>query len=467
MSGAATIRLQGVSKYYKLYDSPRDRLKEALHPLGKVYHRDFYALRDINLEVKSGEILGVVGRNGCGKSTLLKLICRVLTPSSGTLQVTGQISALLELGAGFNPEFTGLQNIYFLGTIIGMQRDDVQARLNDIIAFADIGQFIHQPLKTYSSGMKARLGFAVAAHIDPDILVIDEVLAVGDDLFKRKCYSKMEEFFGDGKTVIYVSHDTNSINRLCTRAILLDNGEIILDSDSATATKFYLKFLHATGERKALVRDEIRSIIHDTAQTTATATREIRPRQGPAITPVANRQTAFYIPDFRPKSTLEYRNKPFRIYNPRIVDHNNQEVNVLAHGELYHYIINYKSENQNAVQGVAFGVEIKDHKGVRISSIESNLSYSNEVRAASMEAEQEITAAFTFVCIFAPGLYFVDSGLSSYASGEQEVLNRIVDILCFRVQEPERRLFGGLVNSFREVRISTGADIIVKRVLAK
>jgi lipopolysaccharide transport system ATP-binding protein len=464
MNRAPVIRLEEVSKYYKLYDSPRDRLKEALHPRGKTYHRDYYALRNINLEVQSGEILGVVGRNGCGKSTLLKLICSILTPSSGALRVDGKVSALLELSAGFNPEFTGRQNIYFLGTIIGVPKQDLQLRLGDIIAFADIGEFIDQPLKTYSSGMKARLGFAVATHIDPDILVIDEVLAVGDDMFKRKCYAKMNEFFQGGKTVIYVSHETSSINRLCSRAVLLDNGEIILDCDSATVTKFYLKYLHATGKNKIAVREEIRNATA-TAPGPVARAREKAEKKTSADATRREPQSAFYIPDFRPKSTLEYQNKAIRIYGARIVDTNNRQVNVLTHGEEYQYVVHYKSELRNPVYDVAFGMEIKDHKGFRISSIESNLSYRNRLFAAHMSAGQQITATFTFCCLFAPGLYFVDSGVSSYASGEQEVLNRLVDVLCFKVQDPADRLFGGLVNAFRSVRISAGADAIVERAL--
>jgi len=238
------IKMDGVSKFYKLYDSPSDRLKEALTPLGKVYHKDYYALKKIDFEIEKGEIVGIVGKNGSGKSTLLKIMAGVLSPNDGELIVNGNISALLELGAGFNPEFTGVQNIYFYGAMLGFTKAEMKERLGEIIEFADIGDFINQPVKVYSSGMKSRLSFAVAIHIDPDILILDEVLSVGDALFKRKCYAKMEEFFNGGKTVIYVSHSAQSIVEICSRAVMLFEGEIILDDTPKIVTDFYQKMLY-------------------------------------------------------------------------------------------------------------------------------------------------------------------------------------------------------------------------------
>ena len=181
------IKLQGISKYYKLYNMPKDRLKEALHPFNKKYHKRFYVLNDLNIEIMKGDILGVVGRNGCGKSTLLKLITGVLQSNGGKVSVNGKITALLELGVGFNPEFTGIDNIKFYSKILGITEEDLQIKLPLIADFAELGEFLYQPVKTYSSGMKARLGFSVAVHVDPEILILDEVLAVGDALFRRKC----------------------------------------------------------------------------------------------------------------------------------------------------------------------------------------------------------------------------------------------------------------------------------------
>jgi len=182
------ISTRNLTKVYKLYRSPQDRLKEALHPGRKKYHKDFYALKDVNLEIRRGEVLGIVGKNGSGKSTLLKILSRVLTPSSGEFEVKGKVSSLLELGSGFNPELTGMENIFFYGTILGFTEEKIRGKLQEILDFAEIGDFVYQPLKTYSSGMKARLAFSVAINVDPDILILDEVLAVGDELFRRKCF---------------------------------------------------------------------------------------------------------------------------------------------------------------------------------------------------------------------------------------------------------------------------------------
>ena len=200
------ISVKNLSKMYRLYDRPADRLKESLHPFKKQYHRPFYALKEVSFEVKKGEILGIIGKNGAGKSTLLGVISGVLTPTSGQCSVKGRISPLLSLITGFNPELTGIDNIFLNGTIKGYSKKEMSAKMDEILDFADIGEFVRQPLKVYSSGMRARLAFALAVNVDPEILIVDEVLAVGDDLFRRKCYARMEHLFQSGCTVLFVSH---------------------------------------------------------------------------------------------------------------------------------------------------------------------------------------------------------------------------------------------------------------------
>lgn len=222
------IKLHNVSKYYKLYKEPKDRLKEALHPLKKKYHKPYYALKEVDLDVLQGDVLGIIGRNGSGKSSLLKLITGVLTPSEGTISTKGKITALLELGAGFNPEFTGMDNVRFYAKILGMADAEINSKLEKIIDFAELGDFLYQPVKTYSSGMKSRLGFAVAVHVDPEILILDEVMAVGDAGFQAKCYREIRKFFESGKTVIIVSHSYENIVTLCNKAILLVDGKIVM-----------------------------------------------------------------------------------------------------------------------------------------------------------------------------------------------------------------------------------------------
>ncbi len=226
MSGSVVVKLDNVSKYYKLYNSPKDRLKEALHPFRKKYHKEFFALNNISFELRRGECLGIIGKNGMGKSTLLKIIANVIQPSFGSVQINGSVSALLELGTGFNPEFNGMENIYFYGTILGFRKNEVERRVKEIVDFADIGEFIYQPVKTYSSGMFVRLAFAVQTSLKPDILLIDEVLSVGDIFFQQKCHARIEELLSKGTALILVSHDMQVIQKYANSTILLQQGNL-------------------------------------------------------------------------------------------------------------------------------------------------------------------------------------------------------------------------------------------------
>jgi ABC-type polysaccharide/polyol phosphate transport system ATPase subunit len=237
------ISVRKLSKKYQLYETPKQRLKEALHPFKKKYHREFWALKDVSFEARHGEIVGIIGRNGSGKSTILQLISGTLTPTQGNVIVNGRVSALLELGAGFNPQFTGKENVYMNAAIMGLSREDIDTRYDGIVAFADIGNFIDQPVKTYSSGMYIRLAFACAINVDPEILIIDEALAVGDARFQRKCYAKLEEFRKSGKTILFVSHNTEIINQICDHAMLLDKGQIIEKGEPRQITELYYNML--------------------------------------------------------------------------------------------------------------------------------------------------------------------------------------------------------------------------------
>ncbi len=224
MTENIAIQVDHLSKMYKLYDKPSDRFKEAMGIKKKRYYKEHYALRDVSMDVKQGECVGIIGTNGSGKSTILKIITGTLNPTAGSVTVNGRISALLELGAGFNMEYTGIENIYLNGTMMGFAREEIDQRLEGILQFADIGEFVHQPVKTYSSGMFVRLAFAVAINIDPEILIVDEALSVGDVFFQAKCYHKFEEFKRMGKTILFVSHDLGSVAKYCDRVILLNQG---------------------------------------------------------------------------------------------------------------------------------------------------------------------------------------------------------------------------------------------------
>ncbi len=257
-SSDIAIRISNLSKCYQIYDAPRDRLKQFVMPrlrritgkANKQYFNEFWALKDVSFEIKKGETVGIIGRNGSGKSTLLQMICGTLTPTSGSIQTKGRIAALLELGSGFNPEFTGRENVYMNAAVLGLSKDEIDARFDDIAAFADIGQFLEQPVKTYSSGMMLRLAFAVIAHVDADILVVDEALAVGDTFFTQKCMRFLRNFMKTG-TVLFVSHDTGSIKNLCNYAVWLEKGQVIQEGAPKEVCELYLEAFYEAQQGKS------------------------------------------------------------------------------------------------------------------------------------------------------------------------------------------------------------------------
>ncbi len=265
-SDQIAISVQGLSKCYQIYEQPHDRLKQSLlprlqrllHRVPNSYYREFWALQDVSFEVKKGETVGIIGRNGSGKSTLLQMICGTLTPTSGVLEINGRVAALLELGAGFNMEFTGRENVYMSGSVLGLSTEEIDRRFDAIAAFADIGQFIDQPVKTYSSGMYVRLAFAVIAHVDADILVIDEALSVGDAFFVQKCMRFLRNFMERG-TILFVSHDTGVVVNLCNHALWLHKGQVMLAGSPKKVTESYLAALFEAQQGPSAVVSEIRS----------------------------------------------------------------------------------------------------------------------------------------------------------------------------------------------------------------
>ena len=262
MSGKAAISVEQVGKTFRLYESPKARFTEVLHPFRKKLHRKYRALHDVSFEVGHGEIFGILGRNGSGKSTLLQIICGVMRPTSGRVGVQGRVSALLELGAGFNPEFTGRENVVLNGSIMGVSKKEMCARLPDIEAFADIGEYFDQPVKTYSSGMYVRVAFAAAIHVDPEILVIDEALGVGDAKFQHRCFERIRNFKEQGRTILVVSHSTDTLLRICNRGAVLDGGRLDFVGPIADAVHRYQDVLFSTAP-KAEPSTEIQALDAD------------------------------------------------------------------------------------------------------------------------------------------------------------------------------------------------------------
>jgi lipopolysaccharide transport system ATP-binding protein len=251
MSSNVVLKVSNVSKCYEIYEVPHHRLFQTLFRGRRQFYKEFWALRDISFDVKRGECVGIIGRNGAGKSTLLQIITGTLSPTLGEVEVNGRVSALLELGSGFNPEFTGKENVYMNGAILGLSKAEMNEKFDKIAAFADIGNFIEQPVKTYSSGMYVRLAFAVAIMIDPDILIVDEALAVGDMFFQAKCINKMKKMIDDGTTLLFVSHDTGTVKALCKKALLLDKGRAIFNGDASVAVEKYFG-MKVESEQKVL-----------------------------------------------------------------------------------------------------------------------------------------------------------------------------------------------------------------------
>lgn len=265
MSESPVISISNVGKKFRLFSNTKERLLEALHPFRKQYHKEFWALRDVSFQVGRGEIVGVLGRNGSGKSTLLQIICGVMQQTSGSIFVNGRISALLELGAGFNPEFTGRENVIFNGAIHGFSRRQMLERMDQIEAFADIGKFFDQPIKLYSSGMFVRVAFAAAIHVEPEILVVDEALSVGDSKFQHRCFQRIRAFMEAGKTILVVSHSTDTLLRICGRGIVMDQGKLVMVGDIASAVNRYHQILFGTESRNeqsgVLVAHELETVL--------------------------------------------------------------------------------------------------------------------------------------------------------------------------------------------------------------
>ena len=423
------VKLKEVSKFYKLYQSPKDRLKEALHPFNKKYHKEFYALNGINMDVNKGEILGIIGKNGSGKSTLLKLISHVLVPSSGTVEVQGNVSALLELGAGFNPQFTGLENVYFYGTVLGFTSEDMDARLDNILAFADIGEFIHQPLKTYSSGMKARIAFAVATEINPDILIIDEVLAVGDTIFQRKCFSKIDSIFKDGKTVILVSHNRNTIISLCNSAILLDHGKVLCSGETEPVIREYEKLCN---KKFFAVNAK-----NDNTQKDATIDNETKDQK--------NKQPEnklLWDHTLEADDQIFYKKSDIELEDFGIYDLEGNKVNILETGSSYKISATFLSK-EDLDDGITFAMRIKSIEGYLAAWV--GFPFEKNKYLSFQEGQRE-RVEFLFDCNLLGGDFSIDAGLQSFTDNDLYIHIGVINLCLFKIHRDLQMNKHGLVD---------------------
>jgi lipopolysaccharide transport system ATP-binding protein len=427
------IRASGLSKVYPVYARPEDRLKQMLWRGRRRFYREFPAVRQVDLCIARGETIGLVGRNGSGKSTLLRMICGTLTRSAGDLVVQGRVAPILAIGTGFSTDFTGRENVLTNAAILGMSDAEVRSRLDSIAAFADIGAFFDQPVKTYSAGMYSRLAFAVAIHCDPEILVVDEVLAVGDEAFNRKCFSRIEELKRTGCTILFASHSPNLIVELCDRALLMEAGERLLTSDPKTVIGRYHRLLYAGPNEAPAIREEIRRLDRgDVVKAPSDSPVPSPPSPTPAPPARAPRQTrARFDTGLRPESTIEYESKGARIRDARVLDPAGHRVNVLRTGQSYVYA--YDVEFLEDAFAVRFGMMLKLPTGFELGG---QASHPPRQGIEHVAAGTTARVRFPFETHLAPGVYFLNAGVLGLRHGVVEYLHRVLDAEIFRI-EPE------------------------------
>lgn len=400
------IKVEHLSKMYKLYDKPSDRFKEALGLTKKKLYTEHYALDDVNFEVKIGETVGIIGTNGSGKSTILKIITGVLNPTGGNVSVNGRISALLELGAGFNMEYTGIENIYLNGTMIGFTREEIDAKMQDILDFADIGEFVHQPVKTYSSGMFVRLAFAVAINIEPEILIVDEALSVGDVFFQSKCFKKFEEFKKMGKTILIVSHDLGSISKYCDRVILLNKGKKAAEGSPKKIVDLFKKLLVGVN-----IDDDAEE---DSAEVTSVEDTSVdtRWKDNYTINPKIN----------------EYGNRKAEIIDFAIIDENGVYTSSIMKGTTFK--IRSKVKFNESIVDPIFTYTFKTIKGTDITGTNSMFE---KVSVGTTKPGDVYVATFEQDMSLQGGEYLLSISCTGFVEGELTVYHRMYDVINITV----------------------------------
>lgn len=416
MSSEISIKVENLSKCYQIYEQPRDRLKQFVLPrlqrtirqTPKQYFREYWALKEVSFEVKKGETIGIIGRNGSGKSTLLQMICGTLSPTAGSIQTRGRIAALLELGSGFNPEFTGRENVYMNGAVLGLSKEDIDQRFNDIATFADIGEFIDQPVKTYSSGMYVRLSFSVIAHVDAEILVIDEALAVGDAVFTQKCMRFLRKFQEHG-TLIFVSHDMSSVLNLCDRSIWLHCGKLRQAGDSKSIADSYLQYTlqEVYGQEAKLKKIENSASAIENQNITKSIKHEDKAHDTPFVD---------YDSQMRINNNLNHSNGwktgTAEIVSVRIEQLSHQSTDVLRGGETVRLVITAKAHQE--LNRPILGFIVRDRLGQDLFG-ENTLPFTN-LNPRKIEAGSTFESEFIFRLPMLPnGQYAV---MASLADGE-------------------------------------------------
>lgn len=423
------IEIKDVTKTYKLYNKPSDRLRENFSITHKNYHRDHDALQGISLDVYKGECIGIIGTNGSGKSTLLKIVTGVVAPTSGTLEIKGKISALLELGAGFNQEYTGIENIYLNGTMVGFTKEEMDGKLQSIIDFADIGEFINQPVKTYSSGMFARLAFAVAINVDPDILIVDEALSVGDIFFQSKCYQKFMDLKEAGKTILFVSHDLGSIIKYCDRSLLIHHGKQIAVGKSSEIVDIYKKILVNQFDEKDVEKllnkenpeenDNKENSEHEDAADEINETENLQTNELDGIwkNQMLNNSNA-----------VTYGNGVADIIDYAIIDEKGKLNFSISKGS--NFSIRMKIQFYKDVKQPIFAYTLKDVKGTEITGTNTMLE---KQTIDQVKAGEIVTVNFDQNMCLQSGNYLLALGCTGFENGNFTVYSRLYDVCNLQV----------------------------------
>lgn len=415
MSSNLAIHLKDIAKTYAIYNRPIDRLKQFFSPGNKTFSRPFEALKPISLDVKKGTTIGVVGRNGAGKSTLLQLICGTLEPTQGSISVNGRVAALLELGAGFNGDFTGKENVFLNAAILGLEEDEIKDKYEDIVAFSGLStDHLNQPVKTYSSGMYVRLAFAVAVATDPDIFVVDEALAVGDEAFRRKCFAKIHQMQKKGTTIFFVSHNMRMVLELCDHAIMLEAGEMIAQGSPKNIVSYYEQLMAAPESHQPDMVNAIK------AGTFAKASH------------AAPRETE---DDLELETTISYVSQGVELSNVKITDTSKKPADILERNTTYLLHVtatvtdDFKQVMKKGYEGMQFGMMITSESGMQLGG-----GWTRFKRETEMKPGDVFNVTFAFTPVLMSGIYFIHCGCSCVMEGERTRLHRIEDAAKFKMK---------------------------------
>jgi ABC-type polysaccharide/polyol phosphate transport system ATPase subunit len=442
------IEVRGLSKCYHIYEKPRDRLAQALWRGRRTFYREFWALREASLTVAPGDAVGIVGRNGSGKSTMLQLICGTLSPSEGTVDVRGRVAALLELGSGFNPELTGRENVIMNATILGLSGEEIESRFDAIVAFSEIGEFLEQPIRTYSSGMIVRLAFAVAVNVDADVIVIDEALAVGDARFQLKCAKAMDRLRDSGKTLLFVSHDGNAIKRLCSTAVLLERGRLLVEGAPNDVLNVYSKLI-ADDRGAAAVAEDIAAI--ERAKARGPVTKAAAPaRAAPAPDARDDDRERLLLTlgrgsDQVADEEFSYGGTLGRIDSLVVTDADGQPRTTFTTGERARVDM-LLAGGERDLEDTIFAIVLKDVKG---QDVYGTNTYFQNVPTPVVAAGSRLRVSFDLAVNLMPGTYFVSLGWTHFEGTELRVIHRRYDVVRLEVLGTDRSI--GIANCFAQI----------------